>query len=156
MSLEICYLAGCRVRTSLLVLSLLLLAPAFPFRTASGAQESRRPELIRDTGVAEGAAEAAAEEEPPPEPDPARAEKILDIGNYYFKQKNYAAAIERYLEALRYQQDSVPAWDALARAYEKSGQRSRAIDALKTLIEKDPDARKVAQYRRKLQRLKAP
>ena len=155
MSLEISYLAGCRLRKSLLVLSLLLLAPAFPLRAASGAQQSPRPELIRDTGVAEGAEEEAAEEEPP-EPDPARAEKILDIGNYYFKQKNYAAAIERYLEALRYQQDSVPARDALARAYEKSGQRSRAIDALKTLIEKDPDARKVAQHRRKLQRLEKP
>lgn len=155
MSLEISYPPGCRLRKSLLVLSLLLPAPAFPLQAAAEGQQGRPPELIRDTGVAEGAAEEAAEEAPP-EPDPARAEKILDIGNYYFKQKNYAAAIERYLEALRYQQDSVPARDALARAYEKSGQRSRAIDALKTLIEKDPDARKVAQHRRKLQRLEKP
>ncbi len=143
------------MRKALLVLSLLLVASAVPVRAEAGAQQIRRPELIRDTGVAEGVEEEAAEEQAP-EPDPVRAEKTLGIGNYYFKQKNYAAAIERYLEALRYQQDSLPAWNALARAYEKSGQRSRAIDALKTLIEKDPDARRVAEYRRKLQRLERP
>ncbi|MBN2337513.1 MAG: tetratricopeptide repeat protein [Acidobacteria bacterium] len=139
----------------LLVLSLLLLAPAVPRPDAAAAQDSGRPQLIRDTAVAEGEEETAAEE-PLPEPDPARAEESVDIGDYYFKRKNYPAAIERYLEALRYQPDSVPAWEALSKAYEKSGQRSLAIDALKTLIEQNPDSPGVPEYRRKMERLEKP
>ncbi len=148
------YSPGCRMMKPLLVLSLLLASP-LPRPDAAGAQDSGRPRLIRDTAVAEGEEERAAEE-PLPEPDPARAEQSVEIGDYYFKRKNYPAAVERYLEALRYQPDSIPAWEALSKAYEKSGQRSRAIDALKTLIEKNPDSPGIPDYRRKLERLEKP
>src|SRR6202008_2583343 len=34
--------------------------------------------------------------------DPHKAEKDIEIGDYYAKRKNYAAAISRYREALEY------------------------------------------------------
>lgn len=115
------------------------------------AQNSRKPGLIRDTDIAEG--KDSAEAAPVKEPNPALAEKNISIGNYYFQKKNYSAAIQRYLEALEYQKDSIPAYESLSRAYEKNGDITKAIQALKTLIEKQPDSPKSSQFRLRLTQL---
>jgi tetratricopeptide (TPR) repeat protein len=109
----------------------------------------RPPALIRDTGVANAA-------EAPPEvkgPDPILCEKNINIGDYYYKQKNYPAAIRRYLDAIDYQADSVRAYDALARAYQKNGQPAKAMSAYKQFIEKNPDSPKIDEFRAKLAKL---
>ena len=76
------------------------------------------PELIRDTDAAEGKADT---ETAPTKKEhkPLLAEQNINIGNFYFKKRNYEAAIQRYLEAIEYQPDSVRAYEALTRAYEK-------------------------------------
>jgi tetratricopeptide (TPR) repeat protein len=109
----------------------------------------RPPALIRDTGVAD-AVEATPEVKAP---DPILCEKNITIGDFYYKQKNYAAAIRRYLDALEYQADSARAFEALARAYQKNGDPAKAISTYKQFIEKNPDSPKVAEFRAKLTKL---
>ena len=130
---------------AVLVFSLPPLSPgAFP---QSG--PSRKPALSRDTAVAEENEEA----EQAKEYNPMLAEQNISIGNFYLKRKNYGAAIQRFISALECQPDSVPAWEALARAYEKSGDRAKAIQTYRDFIEKNPDSPKSAQFRSKLARL---
>jgi tetratricopeptide (TPR) repeat protein len=110
-----------------------------------------RPELIRDTAAAEGT--ESTEAEPTKEFNPLLAEQNINIGNFYLKRKNYAAAIQRFRDALEYQPDSVRACEALARAYEKNGDLSKAAETYRNFIEKNPDSPKSAEFRNKLEKL---
>jgi tetratricopeptide (TPR) repeat protein len=110
--------------------------------------QSGKPKLIRDSVAAEGI--ESADVQPAKERNPALAEQSINIGNFYLKRKNYSAAIQRYLDALEYQPDSVRAWEALARAYEKNGDVSKAVSTYKDFIEKNPDSPKSGDFRDKL------
>jgi tetratricopeptide (TPR) repeat protein len=127
------------------ILALWIFLPLF----AGQAFAAQRPGLIRDTGVAD-----AAETKPEvKEPDPILCEKNINIGDFYYKQKNFAAAIRRYLDALEYQADSARAHDALARAYQKNDEPAKAIALYKQFIEKYPDSPKISEFRTKLAKL---
>ena len=110
-------------------------------------QPSRQPVLIRDTDLAD-------EKEPEPvqilEPDPVQSKQNLNVGNTYYKRRNYAAAISRYIDAIAWQPDSIPAHEALARAYEKTGNLAQAIQTLKTVTERNPDYPKNREFRSKI------
>ena len=107
--------------------------------------QTKRPVLIRDTDKSEGKDEAVADK--PKEHDPLLAEKSFSVGNFYYKRKNYDAAVDRYLEALEYQPDLAKARDALVRAC------SRALEEHKAYIRKNPKALDLAQHRQKVAKL---
>ncbi len=111
-------------------------------------QSAPKPELIRDTDIAERKESVA--DSTPKERNPLLAEKNIDIGNFYFKKKNYAAAIQRYLDAIEYHPGSLRAYEALARAYEKNDEIPKAIEACRDFILKNPDSPKAAEFRSKL------
>jgi len=121
------------------------------FSAATSAQDvpspARKPVLILNTDIAEG---KEPEPEPAKEPDPVRSRENLNIGNTYFKRRNYSAAISRYIEAISWQENSIVAHEALARAYEKSGDFTMAIQTLETVIEKNPDSSKNNGFRSKI------
>ncbi len=139
----------CTVVQFLGILSLFSGFFLFAINPAAAQSASRKPALIRDTDAAEGTADVPAAKEP----NPLLSEQNLNVGNYYFKKKNYPAAISRYLEAIEYQPDSVRAYDALTRAYEKDNQTDKAIAAYKQFIEKNPDSPKTPDFRARLARL---
>ncbi len=58
--------------------------------------------------------------------DPHKAEKDIEVGDYYYKQKNYKAAISRYHSALYWKPNDALATFKLAEALEKSGDREGA------------------------------
>jgi len=105
--------------------------------------QTKRPVLIRDTDKAEGKEEPEASK--PKEYDPVEAEKSFNVGNFYYKRKNYDAAVERYLEALEYQPALTKARDALERACAK------ALDEHRNYI--NPKALDLAQHREKMAKL---
>ena len=111
----------------------------------------QEPRLIRDTDIAEG--KDGNEAETAKEPNPKLAAQNVNIGNYYLKQKNYAAAIQRFLEAIEYQVDLIPAYEGLARAYEKKGDILKAINAYKGFLEKNPDSPNASGFRTKIAKL---
>jgi len=58
--------------------------------------------------------------------DPHKALKDVEVGDFYFKRKNYRAALERYKEALYYKDNDAIATFRLAQCEEKLGQHDEA------------------------------
>ena len=58
--------------------------------------------------------------------NPMKAMKDLEVGDYYYKQKNYKAALDRYQEALYYKDKDAVASFRVAECYEKLGQKDDA------------------------------
>jgi tetratricopeptide (TPR) repeat protein len=130
----------------------ILIAFLFSLYSLSVAAQNRapqRPGLIRDTDVAE-ATDTAPEVK---EPDPLLCTKNIGIGDYYYKRKNYEAAIRRYLDAIEYLSNSAPAFEALARAYEKNNQPAKAFATYQKFIKENPDSPKSSEFRAKINRL---
>ena len=57
--------------------------------------------------------------------DPHKAAKNIEVGDFYFKRKNYRAAEERYREALHYKENDAVATIRLAVSLEKLGYTGR-------------------------------
>jgi tetratricopeptide (TPR) repeat protein len=112
---------------------------------------ARKPSLIRDTGVAEGKEDPEASKAKVY--NPMEAERSVKIGEYYFKRKNYDAAIARYLEALEYQPNRIEAFEALGRAYEKKGDLAKALALYKDFVDKYPSSPKAADFQSRITRL---
>ena len=53
--------------------------------------------------------------------DPHKAAKCIEVGDWYFKQENYRAAMSRYQEALEWKPKDAEATYKLALVQEKSG-----------------------------------
>src|SRR5688572_10765276 len=109
-----------------------------------GQSKGGRPALIRDTDVAEGKEEAEVSKEKPF--NPLEAEKSIKVGDFYFKKKNYLAAIQRYLEALQYQPNLLKGYEALGKAYEKQKSFDKAVEIYKDFIRKNPSSPKVPEF----------
>ena len=90
--------------------------------------------------------------------DPHKAAKDVEVGDYYFKRKNYKAAVERYKHALIYKQNDAIATFRLAESLDKTGKSGEAItyyqnylkilphgpyagDAQKALARLDPESK---------------
>ena len=58
--------------------------------------------------------------------NPMKALKDVEVGDYYFKRKNYRAALDRYKEALFYKDNDAIASFRLAQCQEKVGDKSEA------------------------------
>ncbi len=58
--------------------------------------------------------------------NPMKALKSLEVGDFYFKRKNYRAALERYKEALTYKEGDAAASYKIALCQEKLGDRAEA------------------------------
>lgn len=58
--------------------------------------------------------------------NPMKALKDIEVGDYYFKRKNYKAALDRYKEALYYKDNDAIASFRLAECQEKIGNKAEA------------------------------
>jgi tetratricopeptide (TPR) repeat protein len=58
--------------------------------------------------------------------DPHRAEKDIEVGDFYFKRKNYRAAASRYAGALQWKPNDADATFKLAQALENLGKLAEA------------------------------
>ena len=55
-----------------------------------------------------------------------KAAKDIEVGDYYFKRKNYKGAVERYKDALYYKDGDAVASFRLAECQEKLGDKTEA------------------------------
>jgi len=85
--------------------------------------------------------------------DPHKAAKDVEVGDYYFKRKNYKAAIERYKHALIYKQDDAIATFRLAESLDKTGNSSEAITYYRDYLKILPHGGYAADAQRALSRL---
>jgi len=101
---------------------------------------------------------------PPPDLDggfvytPPGPAKSVEIGNFYLKRHKYKAAISRFNEAIQARSDYAPAYLGLGKAYEKTDQKQKALDAYQRYLDmlpSDKDAADAKDVHRAMERLRA-
>jgi len=88
--------------------------------------------------------------------DPHRASKDIEVGDYYYKQKNYRAAESRYREALEWKPNDALASFRLAQALEKLGKNEEARENYETYLKVLPAGELAPKAKEALKRLSAP
>lgn len=86
--------------------------------------------------------------------DPHKAEKDIEIGDYYMRQKNYRAAISRYREALYWKQNDAIAQFRLGQALEEVGQYTEARKNYEKYLQILPQGKFANDARKALERLR--
>jgi tetratricopeptide (TPR) repeat protein len=87
--------------------------------------------------------------------DPHKAAKSIEIGDFYYKRKNYKAAEERYREALRYKDNDAVATIRLAVCLEKLGVLDDARSEYESYLKILPHGPEAEQAQKAIDRLKA-
>jgi tetratricopeptide (TPR) repeat protein len=87
--------------------------------------------------------------------DPHKAAKSIEVGDFYYKRKNYKAAEERYREALRYKDNDAVATIRLAICLEKLGVFDDARAEYESYLKILPHGPESEQAQKALDRLKA-
>ncbi len=80
--------------------------------------------------------------------NPHRADKDVEVGDYYFKRKNYTAAISRYCSALHWMSNNAIAMFRLGEALEKSGDLAGARQNYEAYLKILPEGPLSAQAKR--------
>src|ERR1700686_1632411 len=99
--------------------------------------------------------------EAPPEPptptapaepvfDPLHAQRSIEIGNFYLKKGNYDAAIDRFMDATRFQPKLAVSWKLLGEAFEKKHDNAGAVDSYKKYLELFPGAEDAAKVQKRI------
>lgn len=95
---------------------------------------------------------------PPPSTLPENelaAKKALEVGDFYYSQKNYHAAESRYREALGYTPANGRAYFKLAQTLEKLGKIDEARQNYETYLQTDPNGEFASAARRGLAQTQA-
>jgi tetratricopeptide (TPR) repeat protein len=86
--------------------------------------------------------------------DPHKAAKSVEVGDFYFKRKNYRAAEDRYREALRYKDNDAVATIRLAVCLEKLGILDDARAEYESYLKILPHGPQAAEAQKAIERLK--
>jgi hypothetical protein len=87
--------------------------------------------------------------------DPHKAAKSIEVGDFYFRRKNYRAAEERYREALHYKENDAVATLRLAISLEKLGVLDDARSEYESYLKILPHGPESEQAQKALLRLNA-
>ncbi len=86
--------------------------------------------------------------------NPLKAMKDVEVGDFYFKRENYAAAISRYREALEYKAHDAEATYKLGAALEKSGDLKGAVEDYQEYLKILPKGPYAEKAEKGIERLK--
>src|SRR6266496_2019264 len=87
--------------------------------------------------------------------DPHKAAKDIEVGEYYFKRKNYRGALERYKDALTYKPNDAVANFRLAECEEKVNSPTDAAQHYEAYLKILPHGPFAGDAQKALERLKA-
>jgi len=85
--------------------------------------------------------------------NPMKALKDVEVGDYYFKRKNYRAALDRYKEALFYKDNDAVASFRLAQCQDKLGDKPEAKKYYEQYLKILPEGEFAKEARTSLDRL---
>ncbi|MFY9562308.1 MAG: tetratricopeptide repeat protein [Terriglobales bacterium] len=88
--------------------------------------------------------------------NPLKALKDVEVGDYYFKRKNYRAALDRYKEALYYKDNDAIASFRLAQCQEKLGDKAEARKYYEQYLKTLPEGPFAKEAHASLERLGKP
>ncbi|MBS1849557.1 MAG: tetratricopeptide repeat protein [Acidobacteria bacterium] len=86
--------------------------------------------------------------------NPQKAMKNVEVGDFYFKRKNYRAAVDRYEEALLYKPNDAIANLRLGTCYEKLEDPDKAREHYEAYLKILPNGPESQEARKGLERLK--
>src|ERR1700730_9512337 len=86
--------------------------------------------------------------------DPHKAAKDVEVGDFYFKRKNYRAALARYQDALLWKDNDAEANFRLGQCFEKVGNPTEAAAHYQNYLKILPHGPYVEEARKALERLK--
>jgi tetratricopeptide (TPR) repeat protein len=86
--------------------------------------------------------------------NPHKAAKDIEVGDFYFKRKNYRAAADRYREALFYKENDAVATFRLAVCLEKMDQPEEARKEYESYLKILPHGPQAESARKAIERLK--
>ena len=81
--------------------------------------------------------------------------RMLKSGDFYYKRKNYRAALERYKDALIYKPNDAVANFRLAECFEKTGNASEAVTHYQEYLKILPHGPLASDAEKALEQLKA-
>jgi tetratricopeptide (TPR) repeat protein len=87
--------------------------------------------------------------------DPHKAAKDVEVGDYYFKRKNYTGAESRYREALVYKDNDAIATYNLAICLEKMNRPDEALAEYESYLKILPYGPEAAEAKKAVERLKS-
>ena len=87
--------------------------------------------------------------------DPHKAAKSVEVGDFYFRRKNYRAAEDRYREALRYKDNDAVATIKLAECLEKLGIPDDALAEYQSYLKILPHGPQASEAQKAISRLTA-
>jgi tetratricopeptide (TPR) repeat protein len=87
--------------------------------------------------------------------DPHRAAKDIEVGDFYFKKKNYRAALERYREALFYKPKDALANFRMAQAFERLTLIGEAAEHYQEYLNILPNGPQAEDAKKALEKLRA-
>lgn len=88
--------------------------------------------------------------------DPHKAAKDIEVGNFYFKRKNFVAAESRYREALKYKDNDAEATFKLAVCLEKMNRPDEALVEYESYLKILPYGPEAPEVKKAIERLKTP
>jgi tetratricopeptide (TPR) repeat protein len=88
--------------------------------------------------------------------DPHKAAKSVEVGDFYFKRKNYRAAEDRYREALMYKDNDAVATFRLAVCLEKMARPAEALLEYESYLKILPFGPESTQAHKAIDRLNQP
>lgn len=88
--------------------------------------------------------------------NPHKAEKDVEVGDFYFKQQNYKGAESRYAEALEYKPNDAEATYKLALAKEKLGEKEDAIASYQSYLKILPEGPHASEAQKAIEKLTNP
>jgi len=109
-------------------------------------QESRsrkKPVLIRADPTAEKLEKI---EEGPAEPDPQKAKEHVEIGDFYYKRQNYAAAAERYREAIQFNPKWAKSYEKLIGVLERQNGFVEAVKVCEQFVQSSDSSKEVKRF----------
>jgi tetratricopeptide (TPR) repeat protein len=86
--------------------------------------------------------------------DPHRAVKDIEVGDFYFRKKNYRAALDRYREALFYKPNDAVANFRMAQSFEKLNQPDDAVEHYQEYLRILPNGPLSEEAKKALEKLK--
>jgi tetratricopeptide (TPR) repeat protein len=88
--------------------------------------------------------------------DPHKAAKDIEVGDFYFRRKNYIAAESRYREALQYKENDATATFKLAVCLEKMSRPEEAREEFEAYLKILPYGSEASEAKKAIERLKSP
>ncbi len=130
------------MRLFVFLIPFLLLTLGFPL-LGQESRSKKKPVLIRPDPTAEKIDEVEAG---PPEPDPQKAKEHVEIGDFYYKRKNYTAAAERYREAIQFNPKWAKAYEKLVGALEKQNSFVEAVEVCEQFVRSSDSSKEVKRF----------